>query len=550
LSGDGVAGLAQLLSSRRGLRIATGIIGGSLGLGAFVVTQQDFTAARNMCRAKEALAKEDYDGAIRLASLATSQEHLFNRLNPQRVLANLYRLSKAHLLAAQYVQNRASNREFRAYETEPSNARLLALAQDDYRLSDKHCEEGSRALKSLILRSPGYIGHGRLEYWLNVTRARNAAVRKDVEKHKALLEDAAAAIKREFLRQPFTPLISADYLRVKHTLAGPALDLTEVIDMFARPLRHNRITGVYVELLADLAADPSFDNRLEAVGQQALLALSTPLIDDLTGDPVEAWAPEKLRLLATIRFIRGDYQGAREALEPAALAYDAMLSSAPLGAASCYVELADCRFFSEPDDPNMALASASRAIELAPKSRAGRRLQCSVETRMVDYALADDNEEEAARLLRKTGPAGVTEEEVMQEIGARYRALCESLLHRREAGGVLRKPPAELLPNLQRWAARAIELNPDDPYALYLAADMAFYVGDEEATVKHLRDALDRGLPPDLAGQFLQTALDKKPDSQALGSLWKSLRPSDPPEGPPADTPPPPEAQSRPAPSG
>jgi len=542
LSGYGAPGLAHYLSATRARRVITVFVGGAVGLAALVMTQQDFAAARGVYRAREAFLESDYDEAIRLASLAT------NRLNPQRSLTNLYRLSEAHLQAAEYLQHRAGDRKRRAHDTEPPNARLLALAEEDYRLSDERCEEGSGALKELVLRSPGYINHGRVEYWLNITRARSATARNNLEKSRALLEDAVAAIRRELLRQPFSPSVAADYMRAQRNLAGSALDLAEVVDVFARPLRHHQVTGSYVDILAELAAEPEFDRQLEALLREAANALTTPPIDDQTGEPRETWTPEKLRLLATVRFMQGDYHGAREVLELAASAYDAIAGAVPFGAASCYAELADCWFFSEPNDPPLALASATRAITLAPVSRSGRLLILSVQTRMVDYFLAANEEEKAKHLLRETGPSTATDEDVLRELAARYRKMCESLLGRREAGGLLRKPPADLVPKLQRWATRAIELNPDDPLAHYLAADLAFYVGDDDVTAKHLRDAIDKGLPPDLARQFVQTARDKRPNSSALEALWSSLAPLQPPSRPAGESPSPPERRSPTAP--
>jgi hypothetical protein len=96
--------------------------------------------------------------------------------------------------------------------------------------------------------------------------------------------------------------------------------------------------------------------------------------------------------------------------------------------------------------------------------------------------LAGDNESEALRILRELAPPTIGQDLLDHELGVRYRRLCESLLHRREAQ-VFRKPADTLLPKLQRWCARAIDLSPDDFAAHLLAADLAFYVDDEEATL-------------------------------------------------------------------
>jgi len=409
----------------------------------------------------------------------------------------------------------------------------MALAEEDYRLSDEHCERGSAELKELILRAPGFSNHGRLGYWLNLTRARNAAARGDMEKQQALLRDAATAIQREMLRQPFSPSLATDYVKV----AGPTLDLAEIVDVLARPLRHHRMTNPYLELLREMAADPEFDRFHEPLVQEARDAARALKVGPGPDVVPETWAPERLRLAAAIHFLRGDYDRARDELERAAEAYETIATTAPLGAASCYAELAICHFFADPREAQPALANAARAIALAPESRSGRELKLNVQQRMVEFYLAADQEAAAVELLKQTAPRGTTEDGLRQELAIRYQQMCESLLERREAGGVLRKPPAQLAPKLRRWVDRAIELGPGDAYAHYLAADLAFYVGDDKATAAHLRDALESGLPTELAQQFLEVACQQRPDSEPLVSLRAVLTPTAVPPAPSPDTP-------------
>jgi tetratricopeptide (TPR) repeat protein len=527
LSAYRTSGLVRTLTRTSGRRIGTGTVAGLLGLVVLAVSQQDFAAGRDVYRAEEAMLTGDYDRAIEWAGRAAS------RLNPQRALTNRYRFSEAHLRAADYLQDRALDRQQRAQQMDPPDLRLLALAEEDYRLSDEHCERGSAELKELILRAPGFINHGRLGYWLNLTRARNAAARGDVEKQQALLRDAATAIQREMLRQPFSPSLATDYVKV----AGPTLDLAEIIEVLARPLRHHRMTNPYLDLLGEMAADPEFGRYHEPLVQEARVAARARKVGPRFQESSETWAPERLRLAAAIHFLRGDYDRAREELEPAAEAYEALAATAPLGAASCHAELAICHFLAQPGDARPALASAARAIALAPESRSGRELKSNVRQRMVEFYLAADQEEEAVNLLNRTAPPGTSEDGLRQELAVRYRLMCESLLERREAGGILRKPPAQLAPKLQRWVGRAIELGPGDAYTHYLAADLAFYVGDDAATAAHLRDALENGLPTELAQQFLEVACEQRPDSQPLVSLRATLAPAAAPDAPSSDTP-------------
>ena len=428
----------------------------------------------------------------------------------------MYRLAEAQMLAARHFQQRALDREARAYESEVPNRDLLMLADQDRGLSVAHSMNGSVALKELVTWSPSFLNHGRIEYWLNLIKAGNAAAKKDSEEAEALaLQNAAVAIQREMRRQPFQPQLAIEYLHV----APKSMGLGESIEVLARPLRHNSLGTSYVQILARLASAPGFDAAFAHVlnnARESALTISTsgPI-------PVqeEVWAPEVLRLAAVIHFRRGDYGDARQALVFATSAYDRMAATAPIAAASCYKELADCQFYSNPDIPAPAIASARHALTLTPDSLAGRRLRNSIHNRLVDYRLAADEEEEAYRLLARTGiPASL----IAEELGLRYRNMCDALLRRR-LGQVLRQAPGELVPKLKRWLDRAIELTPNDPGAHFLAADLAFHTDDQVTTIAHLKRALELGLPVETALQFLQVAREKKPDHGLLRAFFDVL---------------------------
>jgi O-antigen ligase len=510
-------GLTYHLSRTRGRRLAAAVVGGVAGLILLATVQQDFRAARHSHQADIAFFNGEYDRAIELASDAP------NQLNPQRAMTDLYRLGEAHLRRGQRFQERARDRQRRAYETDIPDARLLALAQEDYQLSEASCQRGSHTLNQLIARAPGFMNHGRLAYWLYLTMAGNAAAQEDQETEKALVQNAAIAIKRELLRQPFEPTIAAYYARVSRYTAGADINMEELIEALARPLRHNRLTEVYMELLRELANDPAFERGLEPIVSGAKLAVSSPSAAVAPDDQIARWAPEVLRLAAALHFTAGRYDQARELLVLAAPVYDQLASAAPFGAASCLGELAICQFFADPRDPDAALASATRAIELAPESLSGRQLRQAVKERMVDYHLAAEREEQARQLLAETAPPGATEEDVLHQLGVRYRRMCEAMLGRREADGLLRKAPTDLLPSLTLWISRALALNPNDPLAHFVAADLAFYAGDDQATVDQLRQCLGTGLPVEEVARFLALALEKKPDSLPLQALWSTL---------------------------
>ena len=501
------------LSASRGPRLIAGSVGITFGLVVLVLNQQDFASARNAYQTEEAFQKGDYDEAIRLASRAV------NRLYPQRALVNLYRLGEAYVFTANQLQQRAADREHRARESEPANPRLLALAEEDYRAADEHCKNASHMLKELISRSPGFLNHGQLEYRINLLEARSAAVRGDADAGQAYLRNASKAIERELLRQPFDPTIALDFARVP----GSSVSYAEAITVLARPLRYNRITDGYVEVLLELARNPDFDRQSDPVLAVAREALAPTPPEGQAGAALESWAPEKLRLIATLDFVRGEYERAGESLELAAAAYERLPGSISMGAAACYAELADCLFFADPNQPQEAIRRAERALALAPDSRLGRELSLGVKQRMIHYHLADDDEDSAKRLLRDIAPLGIADEAVQQQLGIRFRRLGESMLLQRRDASALRRPAENLLPKLRRWIQRSIEINPDDYSAHYLAADLAFHAGDDFAAARHLESALRFGLPQSDAGRFLEMAKVKKPDSPALETIRRAI---------------------------
>ncbi len=489
-----------VLLETRGRRLILGPVGVAFGLIVLVLGGQDFSAARSAFRTEQAFLKGEYDEAVRLAS------HAVDRLYPQRALVNLYRLGEAYVASAEKLRHRGSHRELRAGESTPANPRLLALAEDDYRAADEFGKNAGHILKELITRSPGFLNHGQLEFRIHSLQAQIASIRGDNEEGMAYLKNARMAIERELLRQPFNAEIALEFAAV----AGPSPDYAEVLSVLARPLRFNRITDDYVEMLRGLARDPEFDRQIEGMLIESA---------ELAAAPAETWAPERLRLIATLHFLRGDYERAADALESAAGAYARLPESTSLGAAACHAELADCCFFADPDQPGQAIRYAEQAIELAPSSRMGRELKLAVRQRMIHYYLAADDETSAGRMLREIAPAGVDDRALLEQLGIRLRRLCESLLLQRRDVSLMPKPTGTLVPKLQRWIQRSIEINPEDFVAHFLAADLAFHAGDEAGAARHLETALQLGLPPMEAAGFLAMARAKKPDSPILESM-------------------------------
>ncbi len=514
----------HMFSATKKRRSLTGVVGGLTGLAIIVTMQQNFHSALFAYKAEQALKDERFEEAVELSRLAQS------RLNPQRALTSKYRLAEAHMLAARKLQQSAIDREVRAHEPEVVDQRILQYADQDRGGSVAHSRLGSVVLKELVSWSPSFLNHGRIEYWLNLIEANNAAAKNDSESEEAetrALRNAAVAIKREMRRQPFQSLLAIEYLHV----AGVTIDLAEAIEVLARPLRHNSMATPYVQILAELASNRDFDAQFALLSDQASeSALIISESGPLPGQD-ESWAPEVLRLAAVVHFRRGDYADARHALVLATSAYDKLADRAPIGAASGYKELADCQFFSNPDIPAPAIASGEHALSLTPDSLPGRRLRNSIRNRLVDYRLAADEEDEARRLLKETGVPGRL---ISEELGLRYRILCDTLLRRR-LGLVLRQAPSELVPKLQRWLDRAISLTPNDPAAHFLAADLSFHTGDDVTTTAQLKRALELGLPLETVLQFLQVAREKKPDHPILEAFWELLisEPDDSADGSP-----------------
>lgn len=509
-SGDPAPWVSQVITPKT--RPALGVAGIIVAAAVLVVTQHDFHAARNAFQTDEFLQKGDDETAVRLASLAT------DRLSPQRVLINLFRLSNAQVIAAERMASRAADRDRRAREGATPNPRMQAMVVEDLQAMEAFCKDASHTLKSLVSASPGFLNHGHLEYRINMLLAQASGWRGDQEAAQAYFGNAAAALERELTRQPFDPATAADFVR----LAGDRLDAGTALTVLARPLRYSRMTEACLQVILDPARGDSFVEAWGALFSEA----------DKSESASEAWIPEKLRLAASADFARGDYPAAVEKLGRSTAMYASLKLNESFGAAAAYAELADGRFYSDPEHPDAAIVAASDATAQAPESRMGRELRAAVRQRMVHYHLAKGDEAEARNVLRQLAPPSVSDELVEQELGVRYRRLCESLLQRRDTSG-LRKAPESLLPRLVQWSNRAIELAPRDPLARFVAADLAFSAQDDESVARHLSEGMRIGLEPVEVGRFLEMALSKRPDSAPLIALRQTLpTPQTPPPMP------------------
>ncbi len=521
LAGPPQSVLVGYASATRGRRALAGVVGGVLGIATLVIAQQDLAVTRDAYRTDSYLREGDDEDATRAASMAVFQ------LNPQRALTNRYRLAETHLVLAERLLGRALDRHRRSSESVPPDSRLAMLAEEDFAIVDERWKAASRELKELVSRSPDFINSGRLDYRINLIRARIPPGPDADGNGERFAQAAATALERELRRQPFDTRLATDYLFV----AAAHLTLEQVVHVLARPLRHNRITESYLDVIRYLDSDPDLDSRLDPLLDNVRRAVrKTPPPND--GDVPIEWGPEKLRIGAALSFLRGDFSRSVEDLELASTAYEELANSAPMGAAACYAELADARFFNDPYAPTGALESAERASKIAPWSQEGRRLKDVVERRMIQYHLAGGDEANAVRLLKRSAPPGATQEVIQGELGVRLRRLCESLIARNSDSLADADESNELLSRLRSWQARGIELAPFDARSHYLAADLALFAGERDEAVEHLRRALEEGLSVDVALRLIDAALEKTPDDSVLLKARRTIAGGEPEGGP------------------
>ncbi len=484
--------------------LALGALCLASALGAMTVTQIDFESARGTFDIQQLLTKGKLDDAVHIA-----QRGLW-RLSPQRDLASRLQTANAYVTWAEHTIHRATERNHKAQSSEAPDARLTNFVHADIAMAEDAIRMGGHVLKELIERAPGYVNSGLMDYRINLVRAQAALLRGEHDASEASRKNAVAALDRELLRQPFNSELAGKYVR----FAWSIVSIDRILTVLARPLRFEPVTDDLSIMLQQLAQTPD-------VQQMLLKSLDAPDIVADSSKPLTTvdarWKPELLRMNAAIDFMQGRYEPAASQLERAAKRYAQFPRPATLGEAATYVERAEAVFYANPEHPDAALKLAAQAIDLAPDSRLGREMQRLARQRMIQYRLAADQENDAIALLKLSATRRVADEILMRELGLRFRELTQSLLQR--------KPADSLFPKLDRWIRRAIELNPDDFAAHYIAANLALHAGDDAATATHLREALHAGLDPADAARCVQAAMERIPESAALKALAKELPP-------------------------
>jgi O-antigen ligase len=493
-------------------RIALGLFSILAGLCAMLITQADFQSARRSYEIDRLLSQGKSDEALQLA------ERGLWRLAPSRALSSRYQIAETYVRWAERVIQRATERDQKAKSIEPADARILDLAHRDIAMAEEAIRTGGHALKELIERSPSYANSGLLDFQINLIRAQTGLLRNDRNASEAARKAAVAGLEREMLRQPFRSDLAIAYAR----FGRPDAPTSRILTALARPLRNEPITEEIARALRQLAQAP---DTQEVLSRSLAVGDSTPgaQVDDSALVDVR-WMPELLRLSAALDFMGGQYEPAALHLETAARRYADLPRPPTLGEAATYLERAEALFYAYPESPDAALSQARQALELAPHSRLGREFQSTVRQRMIQYYLAADQEAKALALLKQSASPRISDDLLNRELGTRLRKLTESLLLQRREALILRKPADALLPKLERWLHRAIELNPEDFAARFIAADLALHSGNDVAAASHLRGALQSGLDPAEAARFLEMALERVPESAPLKALANELQ--------------------------
>ncbi|HUU84174.1 MAG TPA: O-antigen ligase family protein [Phycisphaerae bacterium] len=500
LSATGRPRWIEVLQASAWRRLPAFIVPAGLGVAALVASVLDFRAARAFHDVPERLAQLEFDQALELADSARRHQ-----LAPQARLDATHRLCATYLGIARSLQVDALRLVEEAAAADPPDERRLARAQESETRALGYVRAGFSELSELLKKSPSSWGSGILEQGFYVVLAEFDRAAGRPEKVQANLNAAAEALKRELRRRPFDPGLALMFVGV----AGPGTEIGSLFEVFARPLRHMQIPPQYFDFLREVLGSPEFAEAFTTVHGVAQAVSADQVVEQWA----EPWAPEILRLAAVIWFMQGQFAQSEAELEQAAELYDVLYASAPMGAASCYAELADSRFYGNPASPGGAIEAARKAVELAPDSESGRHIAAAVRSRMATYQLAAGEEESARQLL------GSLVEEVAPavldaEIGRRYSMLA----HSASQGD---SPPR----SVATWVERALVLNAEH--------EMGWEAGE---SVRVLSLALQMGADMRIVAAFVDRVLAERPDSVPHQALRDELRAAMGPTTQPAAT--------------
>ncbi len=502
--------LIQRSPWRRWLSLKLGL---AVGFTLALLSTLDFTAARaqyEMGRSQEA---GDWDAVLDQADYAARW-----RLPPLRHLAAMERQAAARVVVAEHYQNQAFRRLRKAVESTPPDRRLLSLAEEDVAIVETQIRNGLALVTDLLEKAPRYWNANWLQAQLRMLRFQFAVNTGDRRGATQYAEAAAEALQRELQRRPYDALLAVNLARlsVEKPFDGQTLDA--IFDSLARPIRYGRLIPAYRDWMLMVSDAPTFPDAFPPVLQRTLQATAAAS----PADWACAFAPERLRLCAIQFAVREDYARACELAEQAAALYPQLTESdqagldAPyVGLASAEMELAEYRFLADPDNPQSAIEATELALRDCPNSYTGRQIVQAIRRRLVTYHLAAGHEDFVRTnllpdLTGRERPAGMD-----VEVAARYTGMCGALLHRE----------ADALPaRLRAWIGRALELNPADPNAWLIEAELAYRDDDDARCVESLENALTRGADPRIVIDFVVEALGRTPHRGVLRAFFDRLK--------------------------
>lgn len=478
------------IETARWPRVAAFVAAAALAVVPVVAGVRDFLGARAYYESRAQAEQQEWGQALELAGRARNF-----LLNPQRRLEATDRLCVTHLRAATAHQAEALRLTSQARQSDPPDERRLALADENRRRSVQYIQNGLSELGELLKQSPSSWNSGLWEQGFYVLLATFARADGDEAGAEANSKAAVTALERELRRRPFDPSLALTYA----SLAGSRLEIGPLFEILARPLRHKRPPALgYLGYLREIGGTPGFGEAFKPVYD--IIISVTP--EQPVAKWPAPWAPEMLRLAAYILADRGYYEDAVREVDRAAALYELLRESAPLGAASCHEELAECRFLAYPDQPEKALEAARRAIDLVPNSEAGRRLTRNVRSRTATYTLAAGDETKARTILGQLEP-DLTDEALDAELGFRYSQLAHS---------ALRRGPDPLPRRFAFWVERALQLNPK------------YETGwEEDELIRLLRVALEAGADRGVIAPFVNQVLSQRPESTGFKELQAEL---------------------------
>ncbi len=476
---------------RRSLVLGVGVL---LAILTAELARRDFAAARSMSEAVEHAEAQRWDDAITRSDYAAMWH-----LPSQRRLLAADRQVAARLDAARYDFNQAMDRFQRAHQASSVDARILAAAQEDIERCRMRTREGLELSATLLEKAPRFWNGGWLQFQLWEVEHRLARTAQNEEEAARYMTQAVEALDRELQRQPFQPSLAATFA----TVAVGQRSLDELFDLAARPLRYRPFIPAYDDFLRRIteaegfteAYTPVLDRSLQATRVESFAEWQTP------------WAPERLRLCAAISLAFGRQAHAESVLEQTIGLYGKLPEPAPVGLASCYAELSQTRFLAHPGDPLSAIEAAKQVVREAPPSHIGREVIRTANELLVLYRLAADQEDVVRDRLLPPLIGRLTPEAVDREVAHRYVDLCQLLLARgRDVN----------LQHVQAWVNRSIQLDPGNPGAWGLVAQLSYMGGDLSTCLQALARSLQVGADPAAVGAFVAGILPQHPDHAEL----------------------------------